>query len=196
MEKILKIIIRYISRYSNELTEEKKEIISYGLDLLITKISFLIIIAMISLLMDCFWQCILFTFFFSHIRTISGGFHAKTRMGCFIISIILFIVSLWFIKVVNTFSIFYIPILILSGINSLFITLFAPVDTPNNQLDASEKRIIAKKSRITLLIEIAISVVLFIFGLKSASFIILIAIIETGFLLQLELFKNAVCNRE
>lgn len=55
---------------------------------------------------------------------------------------------------------------------------------------------LAKKARITLLIEIAISAVLYIIGLKSSSFIILIAIIETGFLLQLELFKNSVCNRE
>lgn len=191
MERIIKTIVNYISRNSDDITTEKKEIVSYGLELLITKALFLIIIMALSIFMHSFFECIVFTFFFSLLRTISGGYHANTRIGCFFVSMLLFVIPLSTLRIVNKYNFVIIPIALLTIIAVVIIFIFAPLDTPNNKLDVSEKQIFRKKARITLLLEIGLASIMYI-NFKSITYLILFAIIESSFLIIMASLKNVL----
>ena len=164
---------------------------SYGLELLITKALFLIIIMALSIFMHSFFECIVFTFFFSLLRTISGGYHANTRIGCFFVSMLLFVIPLSTLRIVNKYNFVIIPIALLTIIAVVIIFIFAPLDTPNNKLDVSEKQIFRKKARITLLLEIGLASIMYI-NFKSITYLILFAIIESSFLIIMASLKNVL----
>lgn len=82
------IVINYLIK-KNFIVEDEKEEYLYGIEVLELKILHTVGIIAISIINHRFIEMILFLTFYSYIRSIIGGFHAKTRVACFVISIMM-----------------------------------------------------------------------------------------------------------
>ncbi len=91
--------------------------------------------------MNCFFESIIFTVSFSVLREYGGGYHAKTRKKCFVLSIMTLVVALSIIKLAESFQILMFPICGIALISAIYILLKAPIDTPNKRFDEDEIRV-------------------------------------------------------
>jgi len=195
MEMILNKISNFISRHTDNMTNEDKEIVSYGLELFFLKLFFFLTTVIISISMHCLVEGLVFTFFFSLLRSNSGGYHANTRIGCFIISILMFISTLILVNHIEEYGNLGGFIISFSVFSSIVIVTFAPLDTESNRLDKVEKKLFRRKSQIILGIEVVLAIILLYFKLKNLAYIIFLAIIETSILLVMELIKIIIKSR-
>ena len=78
MERILNKIMSFILK-NNDLDNDKAEIIRYGLEIVITKLFFIVIILIIGLIMNCIIESVAFAVSLSLLRQYGGGYHADTR---------------------------------------------------------------------------------------------------------------------
>ena len=98
MEKVIASLVNFIIKNSDD-EIKNQEILKYGLELLILKTFFVSILLIIGILSGNILESIVFTVSFSQIRSISGGYHAKSRLSCLIISVLLFIVAILLLKI-------------------------------------------------------------------------------------------------
>ena len=192
MEKLLNITMDFLYKNEDGMDEEKAEIIKYGLELLFLKITFFAATMIIGALMHSFWECLIFTALFSEIRSLAGGYHANSRMQCFVQSMLTFAAVLGLLKLVKTYAVILILLAVLDVVSALVIFRFAPVDTENKRLNEDENSIFKKKSRIVMLIEIAVAVIAYFIGFQSISCSVMLALIVTAILISVELIKNKI----
>lgn len=126
-----------IKNNNNNLTEEKLEIIEYGLESLYLTFTKIIIILILSIILGIFKETLLMILFYNVIRLFAFGLHAKNSIACLITSLILFIGG--------TYLSIYLDIdiivkLILSTICIILIIIYAPADTEKRPLINSKKR--------------------------------------------------------
>lgn len=123
-------------------SQEKTEVIAYGLIAMIQMTTILIIVILIGLIGN-FWLEALIVFFTGGIlRKSIGGAHSKSYNGCLIISIltislIAFLAKFLFVKSSPVFFIIFLGIIYLFS----FIVVYqkAPVDSPNKPIVKPEK---------------------------------------------------------
>lgn len=144
-EKITDYLIR------NEIVqEEKREECIYSYEVLLYQCVGYGSLGVIGILMHKVVSTILFLIVFLTLRHSVGGFHMKTPVGCYLISILLFIGCM---KAGET-NLLHLPSLqngLIVG-NVIFVFLLAPVDHPNLRLNQREKALCRKASRIKILI--------------------------------------------
>lgn len=75
---------------------ENREFYFYGLHLAISKLFFFLVILIISLITRTFLVSMAFVFMYSDIRQFSGGHHCQSEVSCFFVSILLYLVMLFF----------------------------------------------------------------------------------------------------
>lgn len=118
--------------------EEKREIYEYGFEILLSTIVYTVIFIGIAIVTDTLIPSLVFYTGFFIVRTIAGGYHAKTYISCHL----LFMANhLLFIAVLKLTPI-ALHTYIASGmivISSLILLLFAPVAHPNKPFIKSEK---------------------------------------------------------
>lgn len=156
------------------------------------KITFFVATMIVGALMYSFWECLIFTALFSQIRSLAGGYHAGTRMQCFVQSILTFVAVLGILKLVKIYSVILVPMIVLALISAAIIFRFAPVDTENKRLDEDEIGIFRMKSRIVMLIEIVVAVISYFIGFQSISCSVMLALFVTAILISVELMKHKV----
>jgi accessory gene regulator B len=180
--------IKVFENITNRLIEngtinaEDKEIYEYGLKHIAALFINIITTLIIGFIFGMVWQTILFMVSYIPLRSYAGGYHARTPLRCYILSIILTICVLLSIK--------YIPynnmlLLIITFISGILIFMFAPVDTENKPLDDIETRVFKKRTRIILFLEVGLILFFmilnlsligtcFVFSLSYASFMIIL----------------------
>lgn len=193
MDKLLDSIIENMKK-ADSLTDDE-ELIRFGLEVMIEKLFFICIVAILGLLMNCFFESILFTLSFSIMREYGGGYHAETRKKCIVLSILTLVVSLSIIKLAENFQVLTFPICAVAFISAIYILIKAPIDTPNKRFDEDEVRVYGRKAR--LLTVILLSVALFLWVLKFNDFAVtvLTGIIVQAYLMLKEQISNYI-NRE
>lgn len=126
--------------------DEKVEIIKYGIE----RCKMIIISITITLLLGCFfgilYQSIIFLLAFSILRRYAGGYHADTQLRCYVISLIIVILSFFCIKHIYFNNIISFLNLSLSLVIILFLS---PIDSENRRLDEKEKQKYGLRTRIT-----------------------------------------------
>ena len=192
MEKILNITMNILYKNDDGIDEKKAEIIKYGLEIIFLKITFFASTMILGALMHSFWECLIFTALFSRIRSLAGGYHASTRMQCFVQSMLTFAAVLGVLKLVKIYSVILIPIVVLALISTAIIFRFAPMDTENKRLDEDEISAFRIKLRIVMLIEIATAVISYFIGYESISCSVMLALFVTAILISVELIKYKV----
>lgn len=149
----------------------EKEIYEFGIETAILKFVHIITMVLIGIAFGLLVQTILFVICYSTIRAYAGGFHAKTRINCYIISVIMIIAVLFVLKIS---PVQYRKQISLVGmlLSTAVILWLSPEDNPNKRLDQIEinryKKIVIK----LIIIEIAAFIVLWIINLPSYLLII------------------------
>lgn len=170
MDYIINKIMNNITQ-TGEYDEEQIEIIRYGLELLLLKITFTIGALFIGALMGCFISCVIFLGAFTCLRSLAGGYHARTRLLCALESSALLVGCLWGMKLACGNIEVELIIYIVAVIVAIWVWKNGPIDCENKRLEEDEKQIIRKKMRRCLLME----------GIAGGIFAVMrITIVSTG----------------
>lgn len=194
MEIIISKAMRFISK-DKDFDEDKEEIIRYGLEIMITKTLFAVVIVVIGLLMMCFWESVVFAMSFTLLREYGGGYHAETRKKCFVLSILTLIASLSIIKLAENFQVLTLPICVVAFISVIYILIKAPIDTPNKRFDEDEIRVYGRKARLLTVVLLAVVLLLWILKLSDFAVTVLTGIIVEAYLMLKGQISNYI-NRE
>lgn len=193
MEKLIDKIISEMK--INDSFAYDEEIIRTGLDLMISKAFFTVMILVIGLIMNCFLKSVIFAVSFSLLREYGGGYHAETRKKCFVLSILALIVALSIIKLAESFQFLTFPICGIALISVIYILLNVPIDTPNKRFDEDEIKVYGRKARLLTVIMLAAAALLWFLKLGDFSFSILTGIIIQAYLMIKGQISNSI-NRE
>lgn len=161
---------------------EERDIYIYGIEVILLNGGLLLMFLLISLLsgaMINFWAYLIFFF---PLRIFSGGYHAKTSECCFVMSTIMYGISVAVTK--------FLPFLYLDFcwrtaaiISILVIFIFAPLINKNNPLNEFQK----KRNRIIvyslLITDLVFFILWCIFNWKVATNELLFVVLDTFLLL-------------
>lgn len=158
MKELAKNLAKKICLVNDITDSEKREIIAYGLEILLSTAVSVLIITILAILLGTFWETILFLLSFMLLRTYSGGYHAQTHFKCFLILIFAFCINI----ILNLFNINTV-IIVLSALASAFIILrYAPVEDKNHPLSKQQKKNNRKICLIMLSILLVVCIILFL----------------------------------
>ena len=147
---------------NNIIQDDDKEIYAFAIECACTKaINYSIYIGM-AIVLKMQLQMLLMALSFIPLRRNAGGFHAKTKKGCFILSYSLVIIGLVMCKI-------EIPIiveLIILVLSDVCIMIIAPLDNKNKRMDLVEKQYFAKRTRAFILVISIIVIVSMIMNLQ------------------------------
>lgn len=118
-------------------------VLNYGLDVLISSVINIITVLCCSLICNTIWHGIIFLIMFIPLRMTLGGYHAQTRLRCFMVGVILyFFVSLLHYGILYVFSDFWVKIilLIMLAINTTYLLLAKPARNPNHPIREEKLR--------------------------------------------------------
>lgn len=140
---------------------DQRDVYIYGLEIILLNGGLVLLFLLISLLcksISNFWAYLLF---FIPLRMLSGGYHSKTSERCFILSIIMYMVSIIVVKLVPTL---YLSKWSIFGglIGIIVILILSPLVNENNPLN--EKQV--KRNKIIVCILLLIDLVAFILFYK------------------------------
>lgn len=141
---------------------EEAEIYRFGLEGLLLKIVHYISYLLIAILFGEVLQFLLFFAAFMVLRKSAGGYHAKTKAGCYIVSCLTVAVEVTSIKFIAAWKYAVEICLILTIVADGFILRIAPLGNHNRELDETEIRYFRKRTLIFLAVENFIIFLLFI----------------------------------
>ena len=124
---------------------EDKALYEYGIRMGILMVINVVTALLIGLIMGMVLQCAVFLIAYSPVRSYSGGYHARSALTCYLLSIPLIAALLMVIRSVPWESYILAPVLLIS---ILIIVLLAPVADPNKPLNAREIAVYRRKARI------------------------------------------------
>lgn len=141
VEKFCLFLVKKMRKENPEIDDEKAEIISYGLQLLIGEIPKMIITLVISYMLGVLELTLFMVLVTVPYRAFSGGFHLHTHIGC-IISTTLYYCSIpkisnYFYLNSQTKLIFVLCALIFG---TIIIIKYAPADTENAPILRKKER--------------------------------------------------------
>ena len=143
IEKICNSILIKMREKMPDITDEKAEIILYGLQLIIGEIPKMFILFGLSFLLGFGWYMVFAYIAVVPYKAVSGGFHLHSHLGCIVSTIAFFygnILISKFLVLDNIQKYILIGLSLVFGI--LMISMYAPADT-------EEVPIISKKERKT-----------------------------------------------
>lgn len=147
---------------SMQIPDEDKELYEYGVIVFLKKILFYVIIFACMVIFKQEMEGLFFLVAFSYLRRNAGGFHCKSFISCFLLSVSSIVVSLLLIRY-EVFGILYYRSAFL--ISQAVLIMMRPVDCENKRVDKEEKDYFYKQEKIVLgIIDIVILALMF-FGL-------------------------------
>ena len=166
---------------------EDKEIYYYGFWQGSIFVLNVLTVIIVGWLFHMLWQALLFTIAYGLIRTVAGGYHARTQVNCYIFSVVMIVSVLSILKYTPWNPIIY---LIFVSIASICIFLFAPVEDANKPLDALEKKIYQKRARIFLALIFFFTLLFTLTVHKEIAHCLSLSIISVSFMLILGKLKS------
>ena len=182
IEKICTYIVNQMRKQMPDIDDEKAEIITYGIELIIGEIPKIFLLFVLSFILGIGWYTVFAYVALIPYRASSGGFHLKTHVGCIIGSSLFYygIVYLSKFIILNLVQ-KYIIIVIALIFGVIMVSLYAPADTENIPIISKKERKRKKVlSYITLLLTLTALVFIkdsiisniLIFGVIVQSFMI------------------------
>ena len=112
--------------------EEDVPIYRYGLEAMYSSLLELLSILALAALIGNFWQMVLFFAAFIPLRLYAGGYHASTRLRCFLTSLVVYAAFTIMLEIVPVA--WFVPLAFIGGaVSFLIIWLFAPVIHQNHR---------------------------------------------------------------
>jgi len=177
-----KSLYEYIVRNSNE-NCENKDVIQFGIQMFqMLSVSMMVALA-IALCMKMLAEAVVFLLVLIPLRQNAGGYHAKHKTTCAIMSMLIYICSLIIIQ------------LFLCLIDSYVIMYFSPVENINNELDDKEREVYKNRTRNILIFELLIYMLLFVSYKQYWSGIIIMSITVVSALVYIGYLQNNIINK-
>lgn len=157
MDRLLTYILQRMLDFGL-INEDEKDVLHYGLELFLIKISHYCGIFLVAIIVGGGKGVQIILFFmpqYLYLRSITGGYHSKTRLGCFMISILITALVITNYKAFEISCINWIRF-----IASIFICINCPIENINAPLTQKEKNILKQKVKIMLLLFNLINIVL------------------------------------
>ena len=191
------MVIKMLKEFSNKITkklvdinvieEADSELYEYGFwQGGVLFFNFLTVV-LLGILFNILLESIIFLIFYGVLRTIAGGYHARTQHVCYILSVLLMIVVLTILK---TFPWNIILCCILTVLSISVIFILAPVQDENKLLDEIEKKFFKKLSRIISLLYGFIIFLLFLFNKNELAYCVVISLFILTIMLVLGKIRN------
>ena len=146
-------VITHIADYLCEndiITTEDKEIVQYGLEAFAeSRLGLLVTVLVGGIFTSPLNGLVLWLLVFS-LRKYAGGYHAKSRSLCFMISVGMMLCAYGLFTTWKLPMVVYISVTIIT-FGAIY--CMAPVDTPNKLLDVLEQGVYRKRARVVLVTE-------------------------------------------
>ncbi|MFR4987518.1 MAG: accessory gene regulator ArgB-like protein [Lachnospirales bacterium] len=183
---------KFINRLINNniIKKEEAEIYSYGFKEMIFIILNLITTLFIGVLFNKVFEIILFMIMYIAIRVYAGGYHARTKLKCYMFSILMLTIVCYILKINLLQSKFLV--LTLSIVSSFLILFLAPVEDENKPLDKIEIKIYTKRTIRNLIIVFCVLTIALIFNKISFSACICISLLCNGLVLLIGKINNSI----
>ncbi|MFT3984210.1 MAG: accessory gene regulator B family protein [Lachnospiraceae bacterium] len=144
----------------NIIKEEDAQIYRFGMECLAIKAVTFLSYVVIALVMAKLKDFAIIMLVFVPLRKAAGGFHAKTKMRCYLLSCGLLAAALFLCRGIVNLSM-WTAIL---GIMDIAFLWMAPIDHENKRMDEEEICFFRKRTRVRLLLVNAACVVLAVLG--------------------------------
>ncbi len=133
IEKICNWLTGKIRKNMPEITDERAEVINYGLQLVIGEIPKTFIMLLIAYSLGILKLSIISFLIIIPYRTFSGGFHLKTHIGCILGTTLFYCGNVMLSKLIILEPIMVKQLVVLSvwTFSMIMIKLYAPADTEN-----------------------------------------------------------------
>lgn len=148
-----------------KIAESDADIYEYGYSLMVDKIMIFVISVVIALLLDAVWEVLALCITFIPLRVYSGGYHAKGRWGCMVMSGLFVTFGSVGIKLLPQ-QVDILTFLIIEVVCICAISRFAPVGTLQKQITVSEEHHYKKKMIMIVGFELLIGLLCFYFGVS------------------------------
>ena len=189
MERLaIKFVNRLIS--SSIIKKEDAEIYIYGFKEIVFVALNLITTIFIGLIFNKIFEVILFMITYIPIRVYAGGYHARTKLRCYIFSVLMLISVCYILKLYLLKS--YLLIVTLAIISSSIILYLAPVEDKNKPLDEIEIEVYTKRTIRNLIVVLIVLCITLIFNKINLSACICISLLCNGVILILGKINNSV----
>lgn len=162
IDRICEYLTNKIRKEMPEIDDERAEIIMYGLQNIIGELPKGLIVLIVAYFFGIFELTLITMIIICPYRSVSGGVHVKTHIGCIVSTSMLYIVPAILGKyIVLTGSIKYVFVGMVWMFGMFMIKLYAPADTENVPiLRKQERRQKQIFSYIILTIELAIALII------------------------------------
>lgn len=162
IDKFCAYLTNKIRKEMPEVDDERAEVIMYGLQNIIGELPKGIIIYTIAYFLGIFKLTLISTIVIAPYRSVSGGVHMKTHIGCIITSFLLYSLPALFGRyIVLTDITKYILAILIWIFGIIMIKLYAPADTENFPiLRKKERKQKQMLSYIILTAELLISIII------------------------------------
>lgn len=124
---------------SGTISPDDVDLYSYGFFLLLSSVLYLVVVAILGSAFGILWESIVFYFLFSILREYAGGIHAKTEHGCIFSTILALLLSISGISGMMQAELSSAAIVLLI-VGCVAVFLFSPLDVPQKQLAADDRR--------------------------------------------------------
>ena len=133
IDKICENLTNKIQKEMPEISDERAEIIKYGLQLIIGEIPKVILLILVAIIMKIGWLVIFAYLTMLPYKIVAGGFHLKTHIGCTIGTFVVYFGNVLISKnlLLQPIYIKYIIVGVVWIISIIMISLYAPADTIN-----------------------------------------------------------------
>lgn len=182
-KKITDVIIQ-----KGYIDEDERDLYEYGFFIVSSKIIYLLITSVFGLILNVFFESLIFFIAFDFVRKYAGGYHATTEMRCAAITTVAIFVCLYIIKLSNTYD-FRLPLFILGLCFSFVIFLCTPIDTPEKPLSSAKKKRFQKLTWIYLTLLIVIIFFSYVTNYSLLFYPCCMALILEGILLSIGKIK-------
>lgn len=146
---IINYFFNLIKNSDTTIEIDQLEKIKYGLEGLYLSITKIIVITLLAILLNIFFEYLILLILFNIIRFTAFGIHASKSIYCWISSIVIFLGIPFICKYIYINKLI---ILLISLACILLFLLFAPSDTPKRPLINNKKRIIYKVATVFIAI--------------------------------------------
>lgn len=180
IDKICEYLTNKIRKQMPEIDDEKAEVINYGIQLIVGEIPKIFLMFGLGIILGLWWQTLLAFFLLLPYKIVSGGFHLKTHIGCFLCTNIVYCGNAYISTIWNFPNEItkYITILGIFVLGIIMVSIYAPADTENLPILTKKERKIKKILSYVLLITNLI-VAAFIPSNTISNLIILGTLIQT-----------------
>ena len=145
IDKFCEYLTNKIRKQMPEVDDERAEVINYGIQLLVGEVPKFILMLLIAGILGVFWYAIAAFFMILPYKIVSGGFHLKTHLGCFIGTNLVYCgnaILSTHLSIPENIKVILIISNIIFGI--VMITIYAPADTVNVPILRKKDRKIKK----------------------------------------------------